>query len=122
MKRQSLRNALLLFVLLALTGTAGTLRAETILHHVHGLSFTPDGKSLMVPAHTGLAVYRDGRWSKGRGRRTISWDFPRRKTRSIAAGIQRRALHCATRSGSPRALTAAQRGGSSGSLANRIFI
>lgn len=34
-----------------------------ILHHVHGLAFAPDGRALMVPAHTGLTVYRDGRWS-----------------------------------------------------------
>ena len=42
-------------------------RAEPILHHVHGLAFTPDGKSLVVPAHTGLAVYRDGRWRTAPG-------------------------------------------------------
>ena len=41
--------------------------AEPILHHVHGLAFTPDGKALMVPAHTGLAVFRDGRWSLAPG-------------------------------------------------------
>lgn len=37
-------------------------RAETVLHHIHGLAYTPDGKSLLVPAHVGLARYRDGRW------------------------------------------------------------
>ncbi|HYC48238.1 MAG TPA: glycosyl hydrolase [Burkholderiales bacterium] len=41
--------------------------AEPVLHHVHGLAFTPDGKSLVVPAHIGLAVYRDGRWSTAPG-------------------------------------------------------
>jgi photosystem II stability/assembly factor-like uncharacterized protein len=41
--------------------------AETVLHHVHGLAFTPDGKALMVPAHIGLAVYRDGRWTTAPG-------------------------------------------------------
>lgn len=59
----ALNLALLLSALVSL-GTAGALRAEVILHHVHGLAFTADGKSLMVPAHIGLAVYRDGRWAK----------------------------------------------------------
>jgi len=55
---------------LALIGTVAafgvsqpTASAEPILHHVHGLAFTPDGGALVVPAHIGLAVYRDGRWS-----------------------------------------------------------
>ena len=52
---------------LVLFGITGAVRAEPILHHVHGLAFTTDGKSLMVPAHIGLAVYRDGRWSKAAG-------------------------------------------------------
>lgn len=67
MKRQFLYKPALLLALLASIATAGPLRAETILHHVHGLTFTPDGKGLMVPAHIGLAVYRDGRWSKAPG-------------------------------------------------------
>lgn len=41
--------------------------AAPILHHVHGLAFTPDGKALVAPAHTGLAIYRDGRWSLAPG-------------------------------------------------------
>ena len=67
MTRQLLYKPALLLALLALISTAGILRAEAILHHVHGLAFTPDGKALMVPVHTGLAVYRDGRWSKAPG-------------------------------------------------------
>jgi len=47
--------------------SAAPARAETVLHHVHGLAYTPDGKSLMVPAHTGLAVYREGRWRRAPG-------------------------------------------------------
>ena len=60
--------------LLALAGTVAALvvsgptaSAEPILHHVHGLAFTLDGKALVVPAHTGLAVYRDSRWSLAPG-------------------------------------------------------
>ena len=41
--------------------------AQTVLHHVHGLGFTPDGKALIVPAHLGLAVYREGSWSTAQG-------------------------------------------------------
>lgn len=48
-------------------GASVGARAETVLHHVHGLAFTSDGKALMVPAHIGLAVYRDGRWSTAPG-------------------------------------------------------
>lgn len=67
MKRGFSSGLALLLAMLALIAAAGTDRAEPILHHVHGLAFTPDGKALMVPAHIGLAVYRDGRWGKARG-------------------------------------------------------
>jgi hypothetical protein len=51
----------------ALFGAAAISRAEQIIHHVHGLAFTPDGKALVVPAHIGLAVYRDGKWVRAPG-------------------------------------------------------
>lgn len=41
--------------------------AEPLLFHVHGLAFSPDGKALLVPAHTGLAVFRDDGWSEVNG-------------------------------------------------------
>ncbi|HEX9277561.1 MAG TPA: hypothetical protein VGA51_14335 [Casimicrobiaceae bacterium] len=37
------------------------------LMHVHGLSYSPDGKRLMIPSHHGLAVYENGHWSKAPG-------------------------------------------------------
>jgi photosystem II stability/assembly factor-like uncharacterized protein len=37
------------------------------LVHVHGLSYSPDGKQLFVPSHVGLAIYSEGRWSKAPG-------------------------------------------------------
>ena len=37
------------------------------LTHVHGLSYSVDGKQLLIPSHDGLAVYADGRWSKAAG-------------------------------------------------------
>ena len=62
------RNLLALIGLLAALGVSGSpVSAEPILHHVHGLAFTPDGKALAIPAHTGLAIYRDGRWSLAPG-------------------------------------------------------
>ena len=38
-----------------------------VLIHVHGLAFSPNGSELLIPSHIGLAVYRDGRWSKADG-------------------------------------------------------
>ena len=62
------RNLSALLGMMAVVGILGpTANAEPILHHVHGLAFTGDGKALAVPAHTGLAIYRDGRWSLGQG-------------------------------------------------------
>jgi photosystem II stability/assembly factor-like uncharacterized protein len=44
-------------------------QAETplTLVHVHGLSYSADGRQLMIPSHHGLAVYSEGRWSKAEG-------------------------------------------------------
>ncbi len=43
-------------------------RAEApVLMHVHGLSFSADGKKLIIPSHFGLAVYEGGKWSKAPG-------------------------------------------------------
>lgn len=52
--------ALLVFALLA------PARADT-LAHVHGLSYSADGKRLMIPSHFGLAIYENGKWSKAPG-------------------------------------------------------
>lgn len=37
------------------------------LMHVHGLSYSADGKQLLVPSHHGLVVFEDGGWSKAVG-------------------------------------------------------
>lgn len=42
-------------------------QAEVSLVHVHGLSYSADGKRLMIPSHFGLAVYENGKWSKAPG-------------------------------------------------------
>ena len=54
---------LLAFVAVALVVPA---RADT-LTHVHGLSYSADGKRLMIPSHFGLAIYENGKWSKAPG-------------------------------------------------------
>lgn len=41
--------------------------AAPVLHHVHGLGFTADGKGVVVPSHFGLDTYRDGNWSRVHG-------------------------------------------------------
>jgi hypothetical protein len=40
---------------------------NVMLHHVHGLAYSADGKRLMIPSHHGLAVYENGKWKKAPG-------------------------------------------------------
>lgn len=37
--------------------------SEIMLEHVHGLGYSRDGKKIFIPAHSGLRVYSEGRWS-----------------------------------------------------------
>ena len=41
--------------------------APLTLHHIHGLSYSADGKQLYIPMHHGLAIYSGSRWSKAPG-------------------------------------------------------
>lgn len=36
---------------------------EVTFKHIHGLGYTSDGKELLVPAHDGLRIYKDGLWT-----------------------------------------------------------
>ncbi|MGQ0709413.1 MAG: F510_1955 family glycosylhydrolase [Rhodoferax sp.] len=57
-----------LFMALALAFfRAAPAAAAVALPHVHGLSYSADGKRLYVPSHQGLAVYAGGRWSRADG-------------------------------------------------------
>jgi photosystem II stability/assembly factor-like uncharacterized protein len=47
--------------------TGASAQSAITLHHIHGLAYSADGKQLMIPSHHGLAVYRDGKWSKAPG-------------------------------------------------------
>ena len=68
-RKQLIKHAItfgaVLMVMLAAPRSA--LAEEITLTHVHGLSYSADGKQLFVPSHHGLAVYSDGRWSKAPG-------------------------------------------------------
>jgi photosystem II stability/assembly factor-like uncharacterized protein len=56
------------------------------LHHVHGLAFSADGRQLLVPSHHGLAVYRDGKWSKAPGPEHDYMGFAAARTRLYSSG------------------------------------
>lgn len=68
MKRREFLAAAVAAVLPGASGiaSAGSGPALTLMH-VHGLSYSADGKQLMLPSHDGLAVYSGGRWSKAAG-------------------------------------------------------
>jgi hypothetical protein len=57
-----MRNFLLLFSVFA-----AAAHAQVALVHVHGLSYSGDGRRLMIPSHFGLAIYENGKWSKASG-------------------------------------------------------
>ncbi len=57
----------LVTAILACAGVAHAYGQSLTLHHVHGLAYSSDGKRLMIPSHHGLAVYENGKWSRGPG-------------------------------------------------------
>lgn len=56
--------ALVLGIFLALPARAAP---SVTLTHVHGLSYSADGKQIFVPSHHGIAIYSGGKWSKAAG-------------------------------------------------------
>ena len=64
MIRLLLRKPCLLLALGIMLGAgSAAVSAQTVLQQIHGLVFAPDGTGVMVLAHAGLLVYRDGRWT-----------------------------------------------------------
>ena len=67
------RRPILVFALLLATlpGAPYEARAQNAgavtLADVHGLTYSPDGKSLLVAHHHGIAVYAAGKWSTSSG-------------------------------------------------------
>lgn len=64
--KQTLPMVRALVLLIAAAWAIGA-QAQVTLVHVHGLSYSPDGRRLMIPSHFGLAVYENGKWSKAPG-------------------------------------------------------
>ena len=62
---RSMRN--LAAALLAAVAFGVCAEQTVTITHVHGLSYSADGKRLMIPSHHGLAVYASGKWSKAPG-------------------------------------------------------
>ena len=63
-----LLSAYLLALSLGATAITPARAGERVsLMDVHGLSYSADGKWIMVPSHQGIAIYEDGRWSKADG-------------------------------------------------------
>lgn len=63
----TLRRTISIGVLIGLTHLAANAATPITLKHVHGLAFSQDGQQLSIPSHDGLALYRDGHWSKAPG-------------------------------------------------------
>lgn len=61
------RRLTMMFLLASAAASAAYAQAAVTLVHVHGLSYSSDGKRLMIPSHHGLAVYENGTWSKASG-------------------------------------------------------
>jgi photosystem II stability/assembly factor-like uncharacterized protein len=64
-----MENAMQKLRVLLLAALLGVLPAQAAvsLTHVHGLSYSPDGKRIMIPSHHGLAIYENGKWTKAPG-------------------------------------------------------
>lgn len=77
-------NLVALFALL-LAPAAGVTAAIT-LTHVHGLTFSVDGKRLYVPSHHGLAVYEEGKWRKEPGPEHDYMGFTATRDRFYSSG------------------------------------
>lgn len=68
--RTSFRRGMLAALTLAVGIMApllATAAGPVTLTHIHGLSYSADGKQIAIPSHHGLALYADGKWSKGAG-------------------------------------------------------
>jgi hypothetical protein len=64
---ERLRRAVSIGLLMVLTHLTADAATTVTLKHIHGLAFSQDGQQLSIPSHDGLALYRDGHWSKAPG-------------------------------------------------------
>lgn len=65
--KHPLHTLILTLTLAALPALPVRAGEAVSLTHVHGLSYSADGKQLLIPSHHGLAVYESGRWAKAAG-------------------------------------------------------
>jgi photosystem II stability/assembly factor-like uncharacterized protein len=55
-------------VVLAALAPLGRAASPLLFHdHGHGLAFSPDGRALLAPSHSGVAAYEDGAWWEAAG-------------------------------------------------------
>jgi photosystem II stability/assembly factor-like uncharacterized protein len=66
-KNRTLHAAMLALLLGVSASVPARADSSVTLIHVHGLSYSADGRQLLIPSHDGLAVYADGHWSKAAG-------------------------------------------------------
>lgn len=50
-------------------------QTEIVMDDIHGLSYSKDGKSILVPAHDGIPFYADGHWAMLEGERNDYMGF-----------------------------------------------
>lgn len=58
------KGLMTLFIVSITILLAGCAKENVSLNHIHGLGYTSDGKTLMIPAHTGLVSYSEDKWSQ----------------------------------------------------------
>lgn len=80
----AVRAALAALALVAYGGAAGA--QGMTLPDVHGLTYSADGKRLIVAVHDGLAVYSAGAWSRDTGPRHDYMGFTATKGRFYSSG------------------------------------
>ncbi|OXS54954.1 hypothetical protein B1A99_24545 [Cohnella sp. CIP 111063] len=54
-------------VLTAVLSACTSSAAPDSIEHMHGLAFSNYGKEVWIPAHEGIVVYREGKWSNAPG-------------------------------------------------------
>ncbi len=64
---RTLHSLTLALVLATVAYSPARADSAVTLVHIHGLSYSADGRQLLIPSHHGLAVHADGRWSKAPG-------------------------------------------------------
>lgn len=84
----SCRAAFRRFLGALLARPLAVLAQPALFHeHGHGLSFSPDGKTLFAPSHQGLALYHDGRWEEAPGPARGYSGFYRERARPLLVGL-----------------------------------